>query len=102
VSNGDQRWMSARSQYGYTDRSVMALDRDAEAVPADYQRQISELARRKWRQREADAYTEASNAINGALDQLQATVPKSDAVRSGIRAVRRSTAALGRRFDASI
>src|SRR5262245_24301801 len=90
--------LAARSEHGYTDDPRHALPDEPEAVPPAYQRHLSELAHRRERHRELAAYDSARETIFGALDALMAVVGRDHAVAQGVRAVRRSTDALGARL----
>ena len=96
---GDKpRLLASRSELGYTMSAYEAMHGELEAVSEEEQRNISravrdaehELLLREWRR--------TSSAINGELDRLSAAVSLDHGQRSGVRAVRRSTDALGRRL----
>jgi len=92
------RLLAQRSEQGYTGSAYEAMPGEPEAVSEEEQRNLTravrdaeeERLRREWRQAEA--------TINGELDRLSAAVSLDPGARSGVRAVRRSTDALGRRL----
>jgi hypothetical protein len=49
-------------------------------------------------QRLREAFDQTFATINGSLDELAGSVPLDHSARSGVRAIRRSTAALGPRL----
>lgn len=81
-----------------TDRPAHALQGEPEAVPASYQRQLSEQARRRERERLRGAWVETAEAIDTALTSFAAIANGDRNLQNGVRAVRRSAAALGRRI----
>jgi hypothetical protein len=92
------RLLAARSEYGYTDRPDRSLRDEPEAVAAYVQDTFTAAAHRRARERQVEAFTSASSVINGALDTfLSAVGGGNPRLTSSVRAIRRSTDALGRR-----
>jgi hypothetical protein len=99
-TSGDRpRLLARRSEHGYTDRPALALPLEPEAIDEETQRRQTLSARRREQARLRAAFDETSAKINGSLDELSSRVALPPGARSGVRAVRRSTAALGRRLD---
>jgi hypothetical protein len=92
------RLLHRRSEHGYTDRPRDALHGEPEAVPASYQRHLCEEARRGELEQRRRAWRRADERIGEALDDFQAEVPTDPRLTSGVRAVRRASAAVGRRL----
>jgi hypothetical protein len=86
---------------GYVDSSAKALPDEPEAVSASCQQRLSELGHRRDRERRIAAFTITSETINGALDAFVARVGHDPRLAHGVRAVRRTTAALGREVGVS-
>jgi hypothetical protein len=96
------RLLHRRSEHGYTDRPRDALHGEPEAVPADYQPQLSDRARRDQLELHQQAWQRADRRIGEALDDFQAEAPTDLRLNSGVRAVRRASAAVGRRLGLSL
>jgi hypothetical protein len=90
------RLLHRRSQYGYTDRPGDALRGEPEAVPASYQRQLSERARRDQLELRQQAWRRADERIGSALDDFEDEAPAD--LNSGVRAVLRAGQAVSRRL----
>jgi hypothetical protein len=84
---------------GYVHNPAAAMDK-LEAVDEHEQQRQTREAHEQWCRTMTRCWGEAATTINRALDDLVADVPTDSAVRSGVRAVRRSTQALGRRLGA--
>jgi hypothetical protein len=94
------RFLAAQSQYGYTDRIDRALRDEPEAVTSEEQHRLTQEAHRRAGQRRLEAWVSTSSTINGALDAFVAAVGADPRLSSGVRNVRRVTAALGRQVQA--
>lgn len=90
MTNERPRLLHQRSQFGYTDRYVEAMSDEPEAVPADYQRELTRRAQRSEEERQRDEFADALKRISTALDDLAPFVD-----RSQVRAMRRQFKRLG-------
>jgi hypothetical protein len=95
------RLLHAQSQHGYTDRIDQALPEEPEAVSAEEQRRMTELARRRDGQRRRAAYVALNATVNAALDGFVAVAGKDPKLAHAVRAVRRTTAAVRREVGTS-
>jgi hypothetical protein len=96
---GDKpRLLASRSEIGYTASTYEALRAEPEAVSEEEQRNLTRAVRDAEHERLLREWRRTSTTINGELDRLSAAVSLDHGQRSGIRAVRRSTDALGRRL----
>lgn len=96
---GDRpRLLAQRSEQGYTSSAIESLPGEPEAVSEQEQASITRAARQAERERLLGEWRQASATINGALDRLLAAASLDPGARSGVRAIRRSTDALGRRL----
>jgi hypothetical protein len=86
-----------RSEHAYTDRPAQAMHAEPEAVSASYQRHLSAEARRRQRERLQGAWNQTAQVIDAALTAFAAVAADDRNIQNGVHAVRRSTAALGRR-----
>lgn len=87
------RLLHARSQHGYTSAVAEALPLEPEAVPSDYQRELTARSHRTAKQRDRDAVRAASDRIADELDTLGALV-SDRRVASHVRAMRRQLSQL--------
>jgi hypothetical protein len=85
------RLLARRSEVGYVDRYALALSQEPEAVPPDYQRQLTRQAHRRAEDRQRDAWQEASTTIASALARLSSARldPK---ITSTVRVIERARA----------
>jgi hypothetical protein len=94
------RLLAARSEHGYTHRVREALRDEPEAVPASYQRQLSERARLKHQREQQAAWRECSTTIVGALATFQDSCGRlSPSVTSSLRAIRRQAVRLDQQLS---
>lgn len=94
------RLLARHSEHGYTANAWLAMPEEPEAVSAGDQQALTDLARRRERERRLDAYREARHAIDAALSGLLSAIggTPSHGLAQGVRAVQRSAEALGRRL----
>lgn len=96
---GDRpRLLASRSEQGYTSSRIEALPGEPEAVSEEEQASITRAVRRGEQERLRREWRQTSTTINGELDRLLAAVTLDPGQRNGVRAIRRSTDALGRRL----
>jgi hypothetical protein len=96
---GDRpRLLASRSEQGYTSSAIEALPAEPEAVSEEEQAALTRAVRNAERERLLREWRQTRATINGELDRLSAAVSLDHGQRSGVRAVRRSTDALGRRL----
>jgi hypothetical protein len=96
---GDRpRLLASRSEQGYTSSAIEALPAEPEAVSEEEQASITRAVRQGEQERLRREWRRTRATINGELDRLSAAVSLDPGARSGVRAVRRSTDALGRRL----
>jgi hypothetical protein len=94
------RLLHRQSEHGYTDLPHRSLPAEPEAVPASYQRRITEQAHRREQARLAAAWVETAEVIDTALDGFAAVAGNDRAIQREVSAVRRSADRLGRRVTA--
>lgn len=87
------RLLHSRSEYGYTSRPSEAMSTEPEAVPADYQAQLSQRARRTAVEQAAGERRDAQAQLVAALDAY-AALQLSPRDKSTLRAMRRQAANL--------
>ena len=90
MSLDEPRFLAPAS--GYTRRATVAVDK-LEAVSADEQRRLTQLAHRNSELQLRQRWDETHEAITAALDRFSAVAPPT--LQSSIRAVRRSAGQLG-------
>lgn len=73
-------------------------DRPVDLAVEDEQQRQTRESHERWHLTMQRRWGDAAATINRALDDLVADVPTDCSVRSGVKAVRRSTQALGRRL----
>ncbi len=66
------RLLHFHSEHGYTDRPAQAMRGEPEAVPASYQRRLSEQAHRREQERLQSAWVETAHVIDVALTTFAA------------------------------
>jgi hypothetical protein len=93
VSLDEPRFLAPAS--GYTRRATVAVDK-LEAVSADEQRRLTQLARRNSDLQLRRHWDETHATITNALDRFAAVAPPT--LGSSIRAIRRATDQLGRKL----
>ena len=84
----DPRLLHSRSELGYTSQPIEALSDEPEAVPAEYQQQLSRAAAASARDRQLDAVRRLVEQIEPALDSL-ARIRLDRDLRSTTRAIER-------------
>jgi hypothetical protein len=92
------RLLAQRSEYGYTGSALDAMPGEPEAISEEEQASITRAVRNAERERLLREWRRTSATINDSLDRLCNAVSLDPRQRSGVRAVRRSTDALGRRL----
>jgi hypothetical protein len=92
------RLLAQRSEVGYTGSAFESMPGEPEAVSEDEQAGITRAVRLAERERLLHEWRQTRAAINDSLDRLCASVSLDHGQHSGVRAIRRSTDALGRRL----
>jgi hypothetical protein len=97
-SSDRPRLLARRSELGYTGSTFEALTGEPESVSEAEQSAITRAVRDAERERLLREWRQTRTAIDGALDRLLVNAQLDHGQRSGVRAVRRSVDALGRRL----
>jgi hypothetical protein len=92
------RLLANRSEVGYTASLGEALRREPEAVSEEEQQRQTRAVQRGEQERLRREWRQTSATINAALDRLASSVRLDPGAWSSVRAVRRSTDALGRKL----
>jgi hypothetical protein len=100
ATSGDDRprLLHARSEFGYTDRSHCALPGEPEAVPADYQAELTWRSRREHEQRLRREWERAHSTIRSAVETFRESGPIDKPIWNATRAVERAADAVSRRL----
>lgn len=93
------RLLHRRSELGYTDRTVRSLSGEPEAVPANYQRQLTAAAPKRAAARDHEVWIASRDRIVGELDRLRGHRFARD-VTSELRVIERQLARIGERLAA--
>jgi hypothetical protein len=92
------RLLAKRSEVGYVSDSARALRGEPEAVSASEQRHLTQLARRRERQRRVDAWRPARSLL---MAGIVAYTPAADpTTRSDLRVIQRVVQKIDRRLGA--
>jgi hypothetical protein len=99
MPQGDEvRLLAQHSEHAYTARAAEALRDEPEAVDRATQERLTAEANRAWDARRRAAWDATSATILSLLDAFEAVVVGDPPLVHAVRAVRRSTAAVGRRL----
>jgi hypothetical protein len=90
--------LAQRSELGYTASLGEAMPGEPEAISPEEQERQTRAAQRGEQERLRREWRQTSATINDALDRLASAVRLDPSAWSSVRAVRRSTDALGRRL----
>jgi hypothetical protein len=92
------RLLAKASERGYVSYSAAALPGEPEAVPADYQQQLSLAARRREQEQRREAWRRAHNGISDAVEEFERDGRPDQQLRSDLRVIRRGVARIDRRL----
>jgi hypothetical protein len=92
------RLLAQRSELGYTGSTYEALRGEPESITASELERMTRAVRDAEHERLLSEWRRTRTTINGELDRLSAAVSLDPGARSGVRAIRRSTDALGRKL----
>jgi hypothetical protein len=99
LSNDEPRLLARDSQHGYVSEGRRAMFPDAgEAVSEAERRELTSQANRLWSARQRAAWNETAKTITGASGAFEQGIAADARLVRDVRAVRRSTAAVGRRL----
>jgi hypothetical protein len=95
-SSDEVRLLARHSEYGYTDRSDLALPDEPEALSAFEQERLTQRARRDHEARRRAVWKETRAIVVPAIDAFAASVATDRALVHALRGVRRSLDAVSR------
>jgi hypothetical protein len=92
------RLLHRRSELGYTDTTQTAMQGEPEAVPAEYQRRLTDAARRRQEAAQQEAWRRAHGEITDAVEEFKRDGHPDRRLLADVRAIERTASRVDRRL----